>query len=420
MSDQVQDNAPDFLSMSDEELQKFDPSSLASGEAAEDQDDTEQNDDTDTGTGAADKGDAGEVAETAEDIAAAAAAAKALEEDDDNEGAGDEEVDDGKKEDKAGSAEAKPGVDKKDGQGKQAADPAAKADSDKNKPAADADADAAIDYKAAYERITGTFKANGRDIKVGSVDDAIALMQMGANYNKKMAALKPNLKLMKMLETNGLLDESNIGYLIDLAKKDPAAISKLVTDSKIDPLDLSADEAGKYKPGNHQVSDQEMELDAVLSELESSPAYNKTLEVVSNKWDEASRSAAVKEPQILKVINGHIESGIYDRITAEMDSERTFGRLKGLTDIEAYKQVGDAINARRGFDDLFQGSSQDKAKPTVAPRVIVAPDLKQAETDKQKDKKRAAGSTKAAPASGGPKDFDPLAMSDADFAKFKI
>ena len=57
-----------------------------------------------------------------------------------------------------------------------------------------------LDYKAEYEKLLKPFKANGRDIQVGSVDDAIALMQMGANYNKKMAALKPNMKLLKMLE----------------------------------------------------------------------------------------------------------------------------------------------------------------------------------------------------------------------------
>ena len=63
-----------------------------------------------------------------------------------------------------------------------------------------------IDYKAEYERLTQSFKANGKEIAVANVDEAISLMQMGANYNKKMAALKPNLKLLKLLENNKLLD----------------------------------------------------------------------------------------------------------------------------------------------------------------------------------------------------------------------
>ena len=88
-----------------------------------------------------------------------------------------------------------------------------------------------VDYKAEYDRLVAPFKANGREITVKSVDDAIALMQMGANYNKKMSALKPNLKLMKLLENNGLLDETKIGFLIDLEKKNPDAINKLIKDS---------------------------------------------------------------------------------------------------------------------------------------------------------------------------------------------
>ena len=38
-------------------------------------------------------------------------------------------------------------------------------------------------------KLFAPFKANGKDIKVDSVEEAIALMQMGANYSKKMAGL---------------------------------------------------------------------------------------------------------------------------------------------------------------------------------------------------------------------------------------
>ena len=61
--------------------------------------------------------------------------------------------------------------------------------------------ESAVDYKTEYERLLAPFKANGRDISVKGVDDAITLMQMGANYNKKMAALKPNLKLLNFIRT---------------------------------------------------------------------------------------------------------------------------------------------------------------------------------------------------------------------------
>ena len=273
----------------------------------------------------------------------------------------------------------------------------------------------AIDFEAEYKRLLAPFKANGRDIAVKSVDDAIALMQMGANYNKKMAALKPNLKLMKLLENNGLLSEDKIGFLIDLEKKNPAAINKLVKDSGIDPMDLDAEKASGYKQTAYTVDDREIELDTVLDEIQGSPSYNRTLEIVSTKWDAASKQVIAGNPQLLKVINGHVDSGIYDLISREIESERLFGRLNGLSDIEAYRQIGDALHAKGAFNSLGQGSSQTQQKPATPP-VVVTPKPK-VEDDKLKDKRRAASSTKPAAPTSAPKDFNPLALSDEEFNK---
>ena len=272
---------------------------------------------------------------------------------------------------------------------------------------------AVIDYEAEYKKLLAPFKANGRDIQVDSVDDAVALMQMGANYNKKMAALKPNLKLMKMLENNGFLSEDKIGFLIDLGKKDPAAISKLVKDSGVDPMDLDADKASAYKQSTYAVDDREIELDTVLDELQGSPAYTRTLDVVSNKWDVASKQTVSQAPQLLKVLNDHMASGIYDLISAEIEKQRLFGRLAGLSDIEAYRQTGDAIQARGGFNHLVthQGNVPPKQQEIVQPKAKVAED------EGLKDKRRAASSTKTAAPSTAPADFNPLALSDEEFSK---
>jgi hypothetical protein len=269
-----------------------------------------------------------------------------------------------------------------------------------------------VDFEAEYKRLLAPFKANGRDIQVNSVDDALSLMQMGANYNKKMAGLKPNLKLMKMLENNGLLSEEKIGWLIDLDKKSPEAINKLVKDSGINPMDLDAEKAGEYKPKIHTVDEREMELDTVLDDIQSTPTYNRTLAIVSKEWDGASKQVIAQHPQLLKLINDHVERGVYDLISKEVESGRMLGRLNGLSDIEAYRQVGDAIEARGGFNHL--GSSQ--AKPHTAP-VVVQPKPKKVEDDKLNDKRRAASSSTPVVAGSVAKDFNPLSLSDEEFNK---
>ncbi len=298
---------------------------------------------------------------------------------------------------------------------------AKKVDTKAEKPAVEAKVEekaaeaAVVDYKAEYERLTAPFKANGREVKIESVDDAIALMQMGANYNKKMAGLKPNLKLLKILESNGFLSEDKINFLIDLGKKDPAAINKLVKESGIDPMDLSAEKGEAYKPTTRKVDDREIELDTVLDELQSSsPTYARTLDVVSNKWDAASKQVVSQSPQLLKVIDDHVASGIYDQISTAVERERMLGRLNGLSDIEAYRQVGDAIQARGGFNHLGKPKAEEKPAATV---VVVTPPPKKAEDDKLKDKRRAASSTQSAAPSTVAKDFNPLSLSDEEFSK---
>lgn len=279
---------------------------------------------------------------------------------------------------------------------------------------ANEDAGTVLDYEAEYKRLLAPFKANGREISVKSVDDAVVLMQMGANYNKKMAALKPNLKLMKLLENNGLLSEEKISFLIDVEKKNPDAINKLVQESGLNPMDFDADKVSEYKPKIHSVDDREIDLDTVLDEIQDTPTYNQTLEIVSKKWDGASKQTVANSPQLLKVINDHVANGIYSMITEEVERERVFGRLNGLSDIEAYRQVGDAIQARGGFNHL--GNAQ--AKTNQAP-VVVQPKPKKADDDKLNEKRRAASSTKPANTSQASNDdFNPLSLSDEEFAKF--
>jgi hypothetical protein len=269
-----------------------------------------------------------------------------------------------------------------------------------------------IDYEAQYKRLMSPFKANGREITPRSVEDAVALMQMGANYNKKMAALKPNLRLMKMLENNQLLDEEKLSFLIDLDKRKPEAISKLVMDSNLNPIDLDAEKADGYRKTSYAVDEREIELDEVLDSLKESPAYTRTLQIVGSEWDQASKQIVAQQPELLRVLNDHVERGIYDIIAKEVEQERLFGRLTGMSELEAYRQVGDSIQARGGFNHLVRGQGNEGTG-----QKIVEPKPRKVDEDKLRQKRRAASPTKpSAPKTVDP-DFNPLALSDEEFMK---
>ena len=268
-----------------------------------------------------------------------------------------------------------------------------------------------IDYKAEYERIMAPFRANNKDMQVSSTEEALTLMKMGANYNKKMAGLKPNLKLMKMLANNDLLDESKLAYLIDLDKKKPEAISKLINESGIDPLDARIDDATEYKPSTYTVNDKEVELDTVLDDIRETDSYTKTIEIIGNKWDESSRQVLLEQPNVIRLINEQVANGMYAQISEVVEHQKMLGNLAGLSDIQAYKQVGDAMQANGKFNNVAQATQK------ITPAATQPIENKPVSNPKLRDRKRAASSTKSAPSSSKVADFNPLAVSDDEFEK---
>lgn len=277
-----------------------------------------------------------------------------------------------------------------------------------NEPAAEENT---IDYKAMYEKIMAPFKANGKMIQVNSPEEAITLMQHGANYTKKMHALKPNLKMMRALENNGLLEESKINNLIDIANKNPQAITKLLKDANIDPMDLDTSSEITYQPRNHAVSDQEMDFHTTLEDVLTQPSGSETISMINSQWDQASKEAIYKEPQIMSIIHDQRVNGIYDRIYAEVDRRRTLGILSHtIPFIQAYKQVGDELH---NSGQLVPQQPSQPAQNQSQPKVLETRSSNPRKAVSNGDKARAASPTRAAPKSS-PKPFDPFAMSDEE------
>ena len=212
-----------------------------------------------------------------------------------------------------------------------------------------------VDFKAGYEQIMAPFKANGKTMQVKSVEEAIQLMQMGANYTRKMQELQPHRKTLLMLENNGLLDEGKLSFLIDLDKKNPEAIKKLLQDANINPLDVDMDQESTYQEGNHKVSDEEAQFRLVLDELNSNPVGRETLQTINSTWDQASKEVLWKQPEVMNTIHAQRENGVYARITAEIERRRTLGVIQvGVPFLEAYRVVGDELHKAGAFNDLFK------------------------------------------------------------------
>lgn len=262
-----------------------------------------------------------------------------------------------------------------------------------------------------FDKIMAPFKANGKEIKVDSPEDARKLMQMGANYTKKMQALQPSMQILHMLRNNDLLDAGKLSYLIDLHNKNPEAIQKLVSDSGIAPLDFDADRGKAYVPGDHRVSAEEFALHTVMEEVATSPTGAATLEIVTRQWDADSKKVLYAEPRLLRIIDDQRQSGVYDRINTEIERQKMLGELQNVPFLQAYKMVGDVLYAEP--DPKLAASAAPAAAIPLATKVITPP--KAANGDKAK----AAGSPRVAPAANA-SEIDPLSMSDEDFMKLRV
>lgn len=273
-------------------------------------------------------------------------------------------------------------------------------ESKEDKPAEQVDS---IDYKAAYDAIFKPFKANGKEITPRNTEDVIKLMQMGANYTKKMQTLAPVKRAYESLNKADIKEE-DLSFLIDIHKGDIEAIKQLLQRHKIDPMELDL-ESNSYKASNKNIAtDEEIEFSDVLRDINSS--LPKIKEIMDTKWDSASKQKLVSNPNLLKALHEEIELGRFDEVQARVELEKTFGRYQGYSDLEAYI-------------DVVTKMVNEQKKP-------VAPTQPKVE-NKPKTTPNIPDKSKAAPVRGKPKNQgakmtvqDLLSMSDDDFNKLSI
>jgi hypothetical protein len=210
-----------------------------------------------------------------------------------------------------------------------------------------------VNFEAKYKEAMAPLKANGKTIEIQSMDELRQLASMGANFTRKMQDIAPHRKILAMLENNGLLDEAKLSFFIDLDKKNPEALKKLIKDSGVDPLDIDVSSEPAYQAGNHAVSDSEIAFRAVLEDLQSTPTGQETISLINSSWDQASKEELWKAPEVMATIQQQRENGIYDTISAEINRQAMLGKIPaGTPFIQAYLSVGNELNTRGVFTNL--------------------------------------------------------------------
>jgi hypothetical protein len=278
---------------------------------------------------------------------------------------------------------------------------------------------AAVDF---HKRLTAPFKADGRDFQVRSPEDAIRLMQMGVNYSRRMQEMKPLKAMDAMLREHGLNDPQKLSFLIDVAKGEPNAIQKLLKEKGIDPIDIDTSKDSTYQGRNYAPDDRDIAFkEAIESTLQADGGRELISEINSN-WDNLSKEALRDQPVIFENILAQKQSGVYGKVKAELDYQRTMGYLRDVPFLQAYHQVSDAMQKAGVF-----GSTQEVQSGGQAPAIQQDPapidtgTRKAAQSPKTEQPNPNLSSTtppRAAPSSGGQRqEPDYSSMSDEEFLK---
>jgi len=125
---------------------------------------------------------------------------------------------------------------------------------------------------------------------------------------------------------------------------------------------------------------------------------------------------------VIRIINDHVEAGIYDLIADRLASERIFGKHRGLSDLEAYKAVGDAMHTEGLFDKPApDGTSADGDTATQDSQDLNGSDESESEEEKaRKKRKQAASPTKGGKAASKKKVPNFAEFSDEQIEAFDI
>lgn len=264
------------------------------------------------------------------------------------------------------------------------------------------DSSSTIDYKAAYETIFKPFKANGKEITPRNVDDVINLMQMGANYTKKMQVIAPMKKVIESLN-KAEIDEKNLNFLIDVYKGDKEAIKKLLKKHSVDPIELDLDETN-YVPKNNIVSDEDVEFSNVLDDIRDS--LPKIQDIINSKWDKNSKDKLLSDPKLLRALHEEIQYGRFDKIQAQVEMEKMFGRYRGVSDLDAYIDIVTKAVQKESQQHQPEPKVETKPEPKVTHKI---PDKTKAAPTKTKSTTKSSLTAK-----------DILSMSEEDFNKLNI
>lgn len=193
------------------------------------------------------------------------------------------------------------------------------------------------------EILTSPFKASGREVSFSDPNDILRLMQQGFDYQKKMAGMKPQKRIIKTLEQHGLLDEGKLNQLIELSQGKPEAIAQFLKDREIDTYQLPDVEETPHQYGNYMVNEQQVNFEDKVRELQEQSYGNEVLSLV-NSLNDVDFAKVYNNQSILDDLAFHAQSGLLNDALTQLEKDRALGRVpEDMSFLDAYNAISGHI-----------------------------------------------------------------------------
>lgn len=198
------------------------------------------------------------------------------------------------------------------------------------------------------------FEIAGQKIILNSEAELKAMLSKGAESLSKQ---DDSLSLEKTIIEQGKITADDLKLLIDAKNGDAKALAKLAKNSKIDILEVEADDDEKYVPTFQPtiISDTEKVAREIANDTEHAEVFTKIASGLPVDFKQAIMSNA----NDLKAFSEHIKSGLAQQIIPEA-MKRTF--TEGISFSDAYVKVGLELSNKQPEQKKVERTLTDREK----------------------------------------------------------
>lgn len=198
------------------------------------------------------------------------------------------------------------------------------------------------------------FEIAGQKIILNSEAELKAMLSKGAESLSKQ---DNSMSLEKTIIEQGKITADDLKLLIDAKNGDAKALAKLAKNSKIDILEVEADDDEKYVPTFQPtiISDTEKVAREIANDTEHAEVFTKIASGLPVDFKQAIMSNA----NDLKAFSEHIKSGLAQQIIPEA-MKRTF--TEGISFSDAYVKVGLELSNKQPEQKKTERTLTDREK----------------------------------------------------------